>query len=232
MFSYYGSKSKIIHLYPPPQYDTIIEPFAGSARYALKYWDRNIIINEKYEKVYRIWKYLQSCSYSDIISLPNMAEYKDDLRNYKLCNEERWLIGYCIAEGKSRPANIVQKRNSWANNKVKIAYNLYKIKFWDIRHGDYRDIENLKATWFIDPPYQYGGYDYTHSSLSIDFNNLSQWCKNRQGQIIVCENTKADWLDFKPMKKMQGSVYLTTEAIWTNQPTSYGIEQGSLFSIA
>ena len=30
MFSYYGSKSKIAHLYPAPQYDRIIEPFAGS----------------------------------------------------------------------------------------------------------------------------------------------------------------------------------------------------------
>ena len=29
MFSYYGSKSKIVHLYPTPKFDKIIEPFAG-----------------------------------------------------------------------------------------------------------------------------------------------------------------------------------------------------------
>jgi len=33
MFSYYGSKSKIVDYYPPPKHKRIIEPFAGSARY-------------------------------------------------------------------------------------------------------------------------------------------------------------------------------------------------------
>jgi site-specific DNA-adenine methylase len=33
MFSYYGSKSKIIDHYPAPKFNKIIEPFAGSARY-------------------------------------------------------------------------------------------------------------------------------------------------------------------------------------------------------
>ena len=31
MFSYYGSKSKIVDYYPPPKHKKIIEPFAGSA---------------------------------------------------------------------------------------------------------------------------------------------------------------------------------------------------------
>ena len=30
MFSYYGSKSKIVNYYPPPKYSKIIEPFCGS----------------------------------------------------------------------------------------------------------------------------------------------------------------------------------------------------------
>jgi len=40
---------------------------------------------------------------------------------------------------------------------------------------------------------------------------------SRNGQVIVCENTKADWMDFKPLKKMKGSLHTTTEAIWTNK---------------
>lgn len=39
MWSYYGSKANVIGWYPPPMHDKIIEPFAGTARYALKYWD-------------------------------------------------------------------------------------------------------------------------------------------------------------------------------------------------
>ena len=30
MFSYYGSKGKIVDYYPPPKHKKIIEPFAGS----------------------------------------------------------------------------------------------------------------------------------------------------------------------------------------------------------
>jgi len=48
MWSYYGSKSKVVDLYPPPKQDKIIEPFAGSARYALKWFDRDILLVDKY----------------------------------------------------------------------------------------------------------------------------------------------------------------------------------------
>ena len=61
MFSYYGSKSKIIKKYPEPIYNTIIEPFAGSAGYALEYWNRDVIITDTYEKVYKVWKYSTKC---------------------------------------------------------------------------------------------------------------------------------------------------------------------------
>ena len=51
MFSYYGSKSKVVDLYPRPKFDKIIEPFAGSARYALKYFDRDVLLVDKYEVI-------------------------------------------------------------------------------------------------------------------------------------------------------------------------------------
>lgn len=94
MFSYYGSKSKIVDLYQPPKFDKIIEPFAGSARYSLKY--------------------------------------------------------------------------SKVNNK------------------------------------------------HLDYPSLAEWCESRKGQTIVCENTKADWLPFIPLKEMHGQKYKTTEAVWYN----------------
>jgi hypothetical protein len=45
--------------------------------------------------------------------------------------------------------------------------------------------------------------------------------------VIVCENTKATWLPFKPMIDMQGAMYKTTEAIWSNQRTNYDSVQQS-----
>ena len=35
MFYYYGRKKQIAKYYPEPKYDTIVEPFAGSAAYSL-----------------------------------------------------------------------------------------------------------------------------------------------------------------------------------------------------
>jgi len=62
MFSYYGSKSKIVHLYPTPKHSKIIERFAGSARYSLLYFEKEITVIEKFDKVYKIWKYLQEAT--------------------------------------------------------------------------------------------------------------------------------------------------------------------------
>ena len=58
MWSYYGSKSKVVDLYPPPKFDKIIEPFAGSARYALKWFERDILLIDKYDVIIDLWNYL------------------------------------------------------------------------------------------------------------------------------------------------------------------------------
>ncbi|KKK76293.1 hypothetical protein LCGC14_2865080, partial [marine sediment metagenome] len=37
MWPYFGSKQSLVKYYPAPEYSDIIEPFAGSAKYSLKY---------------------------------------------------------------------------------------------------------------------------------------------------------------------------------------------------
>lgn len=221
MFSYYGSKSKVVKYYPKPIHDTIIEPFAGSARYALEYWDKNVILIEKYDVLVRIWKWLQLCSPSDILKLPKMnpGETTDSF-NFD-CQEAKWLMGFMVQGGVNAPRKTVSKVGGFSRmiepEKKRIAANLHKIKHWDIRLGDYRDAENIESTWFIDPPYQFGGEYYRLGNKDINYNFLSEWCKSRNGQVIVCENTKADWMDFKPLKEMRGSKNTTTEAVWIEE---------------
>ena len=70
MWSYYGSKTNMVDLYPPPKHDLIIEPFAGAAKYALKYFERDVLLIDSYDVVIRIWQWLQQCSKHDILSLP------------------------------------------------------------------------------------------------------------------------------------------------------------------
>lgn len=232
MFSYYGSKSKIVDYYPPPKHRRIIEPFAGSARYALKFWKNDVCINEKYDVVFRVWKYLQKCEISDIERFPKIEDGKT-LDDYEFdCIEAKWLMGFCIKGGSDSPRLTPSSKGfggGYLNQLNSIKKNLHKIKHWQITNLDYADLHNEEATWFIDPPYQFGGEYYKESNKGIDFNYLGDWCKERKGQSIVCENTKANWLPFKPMIDMQGAMHKTTEAVWSNIPTNYDNPQQSLF---
>ncbi len=223
MWSYYGSKSKIVGKYPPPSYSTIIEPFAGTARYSLLYWEKDIYLYDKYDVIVRLWKWLQKCSPRDILSLPKMkvGETTDNF-NFD-CIEAKWLMGFMVHQGVNAPRKTVSKK--FGNGKMeelierdkkRIAENLFKIKHWKIFLGEYKDIENQMATWFIDPPYQYGG-EYYHSKVNnkhIDYSELKNWSENRIGQIIVCENSKANWMDFSFLSDLSGSKNKTTEVIW------------------
>lgn len=218
MFSYYGSKSKLVDLYPAPKHGKIIEPFAGSARYALKYFDRDVLLVDAYEVIVKIWHYLQQASEADILGLPNLT-YKQSTDDYNLSEGERLLLGFLVARGSRRPAKVVQKFSSVEQDKKRIAKDLYKIRHWKIELGSYESIPNQCATWYIDPPYQNvgkAGYNVNERGKAIDFPALGEWCKQRKGQAIVCEVTTADWLPFEPLKEQHGQKLTSTEAVWCN----------------
>ena len=122
-----------------------------------------------------------------------------------------------------------EKTFETSNDKIRIAESIHKIKHWKVIQGSFEDIPNQNATWYVDPPYQFGGEYYRESNKKIDFEKLGKWCESRKGQVIVCENTKADWMDFKPMIQFTGSVHTTTEAIWSNLPTAFDHEQLTMF---
>jgi site-specific DNA-adenine methylase len=235
MFSYYGGKGNVIDFYPKPKFNKIIEPFAGSAKYALKYFDREVLLVDKYEVIVKIWKWLQKCSPKDILSLPRPKE-NERLSTFNFdCEEAKLLMGFIIAKGGQCPrdkptSRATTHRPNTSNFTLnRIASDLFKIKHWEIRLGSYNEIKTQEATWYIDPPYQHGGHVYIHSNKKIDFTDLSKWCQERFGQVIVSENSKADWLPFKKMAKMRGNIHQTTEVIWSNMPTNYDTVQHPLF---
>lgn len=237
MFSYYGSKTNLVGLYPKPKYDTIIEPFAGAAKYALKYFEKEVLLIDKYPVLIRIWKWLQQCSPNDILKLPRTLKDTDrlDVINFD-CDEAKLFMGFIIGCGAERPRikatfrKTIMRPNHINYNLKKVASNLFKIKHWKIIEGDYTMAPNIYATWFIDSPYQHGGHSYVMSNKAIDYSELATWSMERKGQVIVCENTKANWLPFKPMIVQRGSLKTTTEAIWCNMLTIYNLEQQKLFS--
>jgi hypothetical protein len=237
MWSYYGAKTKIVDLYPKPKHGVIVEPFCGSARYALRHFDKEVILIDKYPVVVNLWKWLQQCSAQDILSLPRSLPPGSRLEDIKFdCEEARNLTAFVYGCGDYKPRakltarKTVDRPNHGNYNLKRIASNLFKIRHWKVMEGDYTMAPNIEATWFVDPPYQFGGHVYIMSSKQIDFAHLGEWCKSREGQVIVCENTKATWLDFKPIKTQRGSLFTTTEAIWTNTPTIYDNQQLKLIA--
>lgn len=215
MFSYYGRKSKIIKKYPKPKHSLIIEPFAGSATYALEYWQNEVIIVEKYEKIVKIWEYLKQASPKDILGLPDVSPREDVREKYRqLCDGERYLIGFCINRGSRFPKFKAGIMCNWNEDKFRISQNIHKVKHWNIVYGDYLCLGNREATWFIDPPYQYmTSTPYKHHK--INYSELSMWCKSRDGQVIVCEGSESEkWLDFVPLTNLTGQMKTKTEVVW------------------
>jgi site-specific DNA-adenine methylase len=226
VFSYYGSKSKLIKLYSPPEYDTIIEPFAGSARYALEYAEHNCILIEINPVIYRIWRWLiKEATLNDIRRLPTLRR-GDDLRKMsQLSDVERDLLGFAAGCARSTPGNIVtawadasgrarsdpkyRPKNASELLKERLLNNLSRIKHWKILNCSYENFKpNYEATWFIDPPYQNSaGRCYTYSDVNYD--HLGKWCETRKGQVIVCEGAGANWLPFKPLKTSERGTWRT-----------------------
>lgn len=201
MFSYYGSKSKIIDLYPPPVCDKIIEPFAGSARYALKYWERDVLLCDLSNFVVDVWEYLIEASVTDVMGLPDVPS-KVHLDAYKtLSAAERYLIGFHLCRGKAKPRKTGHGQNSWSRDKERIAKDLYKIRHWKIEQKSFTEIPNVRATWFVDPPYQSvqsrpGNSDrYPH--WQVDYAALGRFILSRKGQVIACEGSGAEYLPFE-----------------------------------
>ncbi len=206
MFSYFGSKSKIVRYYPAPKFDTIIEPFAGSARYSLfgDNWKKKVILTELNSKVYAIWKYLQTSSPKDILSLPSV-KLQQDLRELRFpCAAARDLVFACCSRGSPTFGNKTGKFNSWWKDRIRISKEIWKIKHWDIRCDSYETLDNIEATWFVDPPCQKLGYRYPKHD--INYASLLAWCKSRKGQTIVAENEDSNWLPNPTIVKMMRGV--------------------------
>jgi hypothetical protein len=75
IFYYYGRKKQIARHYHCPNFDTIIEPFAGAASYALfgNNWKKQVILVEKDERVAAIWDWLiNHATKEEMMTLPDL----------------------------------------------------------------------------------------------------------------------------------------------------------------
>ena len=215
MFSYYGTKKRLASLYPIPKYNTIIEPFAGAAGYSLLYPENNVILYDTNPKIYAVWDYLIKSTRYDILKLPNI-EKGQKVTDFELTMPQKYLIGYCINPGSTCPKITASQRTAWNRYKLSIAEQVDKIKHWKIICDSYENIPNQEVTWHIDPPYQKAG-KYYFGYNKMNYEKLGLWCKERTGQVMVCENEGADYLPFEFLTKHQGSMKSNVEVVWYNK---------------
>lgn len=232
-FTFYGGKWRSAkRLYPAPKYDTIIEPFAGSAGYSLRYPERRVRLFDTDPVIYGVWNYLINVPASEVLALPDLNEGQsvDDLN---LPQEAKWLIGFWLNKGVSRPCKTPSKwmrlgthsTSFWGPEiRERIASQIQVIRHWRVFNVGYTYALAPKSelvTWFIDPPYEGAGQHYVHGASGIDYADLAKWCKTRSGQVIVCENIGAQWLPFQPLGRLKATSYgggrVSEEVIWTQE---------------
>jgi len=239
---YYGGKNRAAKLYPQPEHDTIIEPFAGAAGYSCRYPDRRVILVDRSPIIAGIWRYLIATPAAEILALPDIPEggTVDDL---PVCQEARWLIGFRVQNGRESPrarVSSMHKRGrskGWTDGWHSVTRNLIAsqvdlIRHWCIIEGEYHDAPNIEATWHIDPPYNNrAGRRYPEQP--DDFAALGDWCRTRRGLVMVCENEGANWLPFEPLRDIISaqtakSGARSAEVIWLNRRPRYawGVQTG------
>lgn len=220
---YYGGKYRTAPRYPAPIYDTIIEPFAGSAGYSLRYCHRRVILVEKYDVIAEIWRYLIRVPAAEILRIPEV-DHVEDLPAW-VPTPARYLVGFWMNVGSTSPRKALsagcrmlrsrgRKIIGWTTQtKERVASQVEKIRHWQCIEGDFERAPDLEATWFVDPPYSNeSGQQYVERD--IDYGRLASWCRSRRGQVIVCENEGATWLPFEPFHSAHSFYGKSREAIW------------------
>jgi hypothetical protein len=239
---YYGGKWRAAPRYPRPEHDTIIEPFAGSAGYSLRYPDRKVILVDCYPVVAEIWRYLIAVSPSEILRIPTV-DAVDDLPGWVPLGA-RYLVGFAMNDATTSPHRTLsagcrrlretgRALTGWYESRRSlVAAQVAAIKHWQVIEGDYTRAPDVRATWFIDPPYNNkAGSCYIHSE--VDYAALADWCRARSGQVMVCENEGATWAPFESFATLRTCINgkVSREVLWSFGTRAKSPDQLSLFPV-
>lgn len=245
MFYYYGAKRILAPHYPRPRYRTIVEPFAGSAQYAVRCLvegsaDRAILVDRD-PRVVEMWQRLLAMTPAEVLSQPPLevgATTADPLQMVTAASNS-W--------GSAKRYTINERMATcWPIMLAAIASALPHITGRvSVSLGDYGKAEqDAPATYFVDPPYQTvrltdgqestggargRGYAKGCNSDSLDFAALGEWTQSLAGHVIAVDQVGADWLPFRPLKGHRNTIgTMHLEAIWAKG----GESQGELFDLA
>jgi len=232
LFKWFGSKWLSSKTLPKPNYERIVEPFAGGAGYSLRYADRQVLICESDPHIYALWCWLiQDATEAAIREIPLGIPEGTDIRTLGLSTGQQLLlkswqrtnnVGSCwtISPWGNKPGQ-------WTvNTRARVASEFGAVTHWKVRDNGLLALQGpQEATWFIDPPYQ---YNYQYRQPAMDYAALAALVQSQPGQRIVCEavcpKTGAipDWLPFEPWgsritsRRKSTNNHHSKELLWTN----------------
>lgn len=167
-FQYYGGKKGLARYYPPPAFGTIIEPFAGSAGYAL-HWatpQTKVVLIEKDPAIVAIWRRLQAPdALEDVLSIdcPTLGDRTSELLVVAGCGGSQFFEMLRGATSRQVTSYMVQH---WPSARSTLADAVRRVRGWTIIEGDYTDAPDTRATWFVDPPSSSANRKAPHGSHS------------------------------------------------------------------
>lgn len=230
MYFYYGGKRALAGRYDPPEYPVIVEPFAGSAGYAMRHLavvDRVLLV-EKDARVVELWRRLLAMEPAEVLALPVPKAGEETADFLHMTAAASNAIARCsrmlVTERMPRVIGLMLHRIAAVLPEAK--------RKVEVVHGDYRDAPDVEACWFVDPPYQATGaasgktwfpqgmgYAPGCTAGELDYAELAEWCRARRGQVIVCEQEGAAWLPFRPLQRpgrVRGDS-VSPEVVWTSR---------------
>jgi hypothetical protein len=222
-FPYYGSKWTAATAYPPPMYPQIVEPFAGSAGYSLRFPDRDVLLVDINPTVAGLWRWLIAADPGEVLQLPDVPDGVS-VHDLGLAGPARDLVGYWLNPGQVVPAARRSRFRSgeftnkgWgASIRARVARQLRCIRHWRVHEGLHHEALAMvagAATWFVDPVYQ-GQPGKTYRTPALDYEALGRWAQGLRGQVIVCEADGAGWLPFRPAWETYGIAGRSREAVY------------------
>ena len=114
-FGYHGGKWRDTpRHYPAPLHDTVVEPFAGSAGYSVRFRWKKVVLCECDPIVAGVWRFLKRAKPEDILSLPDL-EPEESVDDLQIEEEAKWLIGFWLNRGvaspRKRPSRWMRREN-------------------------------------------------------------------------------------------------------------------------
>ena len=190
LFKWFGSKWLSSRLLPAPQFDFIIEPYAGSAGYSLRYHTKRVYLWDDDPNLIVLWPFLLQASSTDILDIPINIPEGTDIRTLGLSLGQQTLLKHW-----QRTNNVGDcwTTSPWghlpgqwtANTRARVAAEVGAIRHWVFERPTWRF---PSATYFIDPPYLYN-YRYRFKTKGFDHRELAERVTGipSPAQVIVCE---------------------------------------------